>query len=282
MSNPENPCTSCRISCYALCTFFSMPTMLAFTAFPRLSPPMGLGTGYKVATCQASHLTRRNWFTLPKRLTCVCRCHVSCDRLKLASPPCLFRRQGLALSPCPVGTASINPAFFAGFAFSASRKLHFFAIYRKFIFDGLLSVCATRTRNFMQTFSRLTVDKIFGAKNASIYGEKGDFCPVRGDFHGDFSALTGGFSRGKGRDRHGNRISTKGRDRHGETRGKNRRIAGKAGGDCLTRGKQAGNRQGQAGQAETGKRQHNRVLCGLLRLKSNITSKQPYPSHPTS
>ena len=136
--------------------------------------------------------------------------------------------------------------------------------------------------NFMQTFLRLTVDKIFGAKNASIYGEKGDFCPVRGDFHGDFSALTGGFSRGKGRDRHGNRISTKGRDRHGETRGKNRRIAGKAGGDCLTRGKQAGNRQGQAGQAETGKRQHNRVLCGLLRLKSNITSKQPYPSHPTS
>ena len=36
------------------------------------------------------------------------------------------------------------------------------------------------------------------------------------------------------------------------TRGNNRRIAGKADGDCLT-GKQAGNRQGQAGQAEQGK-----------------------------
>ena len=45
---------------------------------------------------------------------------------------------------------------------------------------------------------------------------------------------------------------------------------------------QSVNRQaGQAGK-RTGKRQHNRALCGLLRLKSNITPKQPYPSHSTS
>ena len=48
----------------------------------------------------------------------------------------------------------------------------------------------------MQTFLRLTVDKIFGAKNASIYGEKGDFCPpgaaAGGISGGMFAGETGG------------------------------------------------------------------------------------------
>ena len=30
---------------------------------------MGLDTGYKVAACQALHLTRCNWLTLPEQLT---------------------------------------------------------------------------------------------------------------------------------------------------------------------------------------------------------------------
>ena len=43
--------------------------MLAFTALSRLSPPMGLGTGYNVAVDQSSHLTRRRWSALPEHLT---------------------------------------------------------------------------------------------------------------------------------------------------------------------------------------------------------------------
>ena len=133
----------------------------------------------------------------------------------------------------------------------------------------------------MRIFLSLTIDKIFWAIFASIYCETGVFCAHSGNFQGDFQPWRGDFSRGTGRDRHGETISTKDRDRHGDT-GKQSPHSWQSWQGLFDRGKQAGNRQGQAGQAKTGKRQHNRVLCGLLRLKSNITSKQPYPSHPTS
>ena len=129
----------------------------------------------------------------------------------------------------------------------------------------------------MKIFVNLGIDKIFGAIFASIYGKNGDFCAHSG-FFGRFFSPDGGIFHGEKAGTDTGKQSAQWAGIDGETMGTSWQALT---GDCLTG--ETGRKQARAGRAGgTGKRQHNRALCGLLRLKSNITSKQPYPSHPTS
>lgn len=132
----RHSCTSCRAFAVHLCNFSSMPTMQAFTAVSRLSPPMGLGAGYKVATRQALHLTRRRWSALPRTFDHVGRCHISRGRLNghpsVSSSWCfgVSCRPG-RFCPPPFGKASIHPAFFRRRPPPAWRSCAFFRALRK-------------------------------------------------------------------------------------------------------------------------------------------------------
>lgn len=110
--------TSCLVSLYAYSLVSPCPHN-ELSTLSRLSSPMGLGTGYKVAACQALHLTRRYWLTLPEQLTLFASVTISRDRLNLHSP---FRRRSCSVFrvPCrsprfcvaPFGNTSIHHVFF--------------------------------------------------------------------------------------------------------------------------------------------------------------------------
>ena len=122
---------------------------------------------------------------------------------------------------------------------------------------------------FIERFSLLyTAKQAFFVPIQAIF--RGIFSPDGGIFHGEQAGTDTGKQSAQ-------RAGIDG-EKYGETMGTSWQALTE---DCLTG--ETGRKQARAGRAGgTGKRQHNRALCGLLRLKSNITPKQPYPSHSTS
>ena len=138
----RHSCTSCRVFAVHLCNFSSMPTMQAFTAVSRLSPPMGLGTGYKVATRQALHLTRRRWSALPRTLDHVGRCYIS--RSRLNGHPSVSSSWGLSVPAVRAVLTAALPArpvytciFFAAVRIQQGGHVRFFALLGNAIFRAV-------------------------------------------------------------------------------------------------------------------------------------------------
>ena len=105
-----------RVSSYAI-HFFPHAHKTAFTALPRLSPPMGLGAGYNVTAGQALHLTRYVWHILPQQLTLLASVTISRDRLNLHHPLstsfCSSCRRSVRFGASPLGKTSIAHVFSA-------------------------------------------------------------------------------------------------------------------------------------------------------------------------
>ena len=131
-------------------------------------------------------------------------------------------------------------------------------------------ICAICTENFMRIFLILPIDRIFfGEKPYNIRQNRRFLCPFQG-FSGHFHPMQGRAWAGKRQGR------KQGRDRIVKRNSLTKAVLSEKVGH--TGKNRAGHGQGMG----TGKRQHNRALCCLLRLKSNITSNQLYPYHLTS